>query len=51
LANTAVAIFKVNVLEALGSPHVDLAVGSDWKVKNVTGQTKEHGAIQQGMTM
>jgi hypothetical protein len=39
LSGTAVAIFLVSLV-ALGSPYIDLAVGDEWGVEDVNGQTK-----------
>jgi hypothetical protein len=32
-------------LGGLGSPYIDLAVGSEWKVKYMIGGTEEWGAL------
>lgn len=38
MEKTAVAIFRVNDFGKLGSPCIDVAVGDEWEVKDMTEQ-------------
>jgi hypothetical protein len=46
LANTGVAIFRVNVYWWLLRSHREEGAGGEWDVKNVTARTQELAAIQ-----